>query len=182
MKKGSMIFLGILVTLVLFGGIFGSSIWGIRCEMLSKKIQIQSTLVSNKTEYDKKWKTFKELAQIPKMQEQQFKSVYDDMMINQNRDTGLLVKMVKQDNPKLDTKLYEKLQDAILDGEEDFQNRQNNITDQIGQYNTYLINHPIVASILNEKQLDANDYVVTSEATERAFDTGKADEIDLLGE
>ena len=88
--------------------------------------------------------------------------------------------MLQQDNPKLDTKVYEKLQNAIIDGEEEFFNQQTDITDKINDYNTYLVMHPIVANIFHEEKLDANKFVVTSVETEEAFETGKADEINLL--
>ena len=61
-----------------------------------------------------------------------------------------------------------------------FNNNQKKLLDIINVYNT-MVEHDkvIAASIFGFDKIDASKYIVTSERTENAFETGKDEEIKL---
>ena len=88
--------------------------------------------------------------------------------------------MIQEDNPRLETSVYIKLQDAISTNERSFNNDQKAIADKINIYNTYIRTHFIVATLLGKERMDSKKFIVTSETTQQAFSSGKADEVNIL--
>ena len=177
MKKVISIIAIALVVLILGSGM---SIWATRCKILDYQEDINATYTANQVAFDTKWKKFKELAQVSKLQEQQFKDVYTDLITGRNQDKNLLMKMVQEDNPQLDTSVYTKIQEAIITDESDFKNDQKDIVSKVATYNQYINRHPVVVSLITAKKMDPNKFVVTSNTTQNAFETGKSDEVNIL--
>ena len=61
-------------------------------------------------------------------------------------------------------------------------NNQKKITDLIREYNSYVRKHVITSTIFNKKTMDSKDFIVTSERTSEAFNTGKDDKINIMGD
>lgn len=150
-----------------------------RSTMVSLQERINSQYASNKSSYDNMWKKFKEMAQVTDLQANNFKKVYDDIITGRYKDTNLLFKMVKENNPNLDQKTYINLQNEIGASRNNFDNNQKEIADIIREYNTYVRVKFITAAIFNFRTVDSNKYIITSDRTSKAFDSGKDSEIDL---
>ena len=99
--------------------------------------------------------------------------IYNDLIQGRNQDTNLLFKVVKEDNPKLDTAVYTNLQKDISSSRDNFSNNQKKIADKIREYNTYIEKKPFMKMITGRQKKDANDYIVISDKTEDAFSTNK---------
>ena len=171
----------ILVVVVLVAVILGGMLWGQYTTMVSLDEKIKSKDVANQSEYDNMWKSFKETAQVTSKQAADIKAAYLDLITGRYQDSNLLFKTVKEDNPKMDTSLYNKLMDNITAGRKTFNNCQKQISDIVGEYNQYLRSHPLVY-ILGFKEKDARSYIITSARTDNAYKTGQDEEVDLMGD
>lgn len=174
---------GVFAFLLLTAIISFSAIWTHRNEVVALDEGIKSQHVSNKSNYDNMWKSFKEMAQITDMQTDDIKKVYTDIITGRyQKDENVLMKMVQENNPQLDTKVYTKLQNQIASSRKEFDNNQKNIADKVREYNTAVRKYVIMNIIFRFEELDANKFVVTSERTEKTFETGKDNEINIKGE
>ncbi|MCP1184939.1 hypothetical protein [Paenibacillus sp. 1781tsa1] len=179
MKK-ALISIGIIIgVLILVIAISVGTIWSHRNTAVKLEERIEAQYVSNQSNYDNMWKKFKEMTQVTDLQAEQIKDVYTGLIAGRYDDQGLLFKMVQEQNPQLDTSVYSQLQREISAGRQQFDNNQKQITDIIREYNTYIKVHFIMASITQRTIYDMNKYVITSEQTQDAFKTKKADVIDL---
>lgn len=162
--------------------IFAATLWGQRGEAVSLENKIDAQYQANKSDYDKMWKTFTEMAQVTELQAEQFKEVYTDLIAGRNQDDGLLFKMVQESNPQLGTEVYTNLQRQIAADRATFSNNQKKILDVINQYNTFIEHKAIIIAMLTGRQpLDSSKYIITSERTDKAFESGKDESIDLNG-
>ena len=59
-------------------------------------------------------------------------------------------------------------------------NNQKKLADIIREYNTYIRKHFITAAILNKDPVNAEDFIVTSERTDAAFDSGQDEEVKMF--
>jgi len=180
MKKIVIGIVGFLVFLVIIALISITSIWSHRNTVIALKESIDSQYTTNKSSYDNMWKSFKETAQATDMQAKDFKKTYDQMISGRyENDKNLLVKAVQEQNPSLNGQVYSNLQQQVEAGRASFQNNQKAISDLIREYNVAIQKYVVMNAIFHFEKLDSKDFVVTSEKTEHAFETGKDDEIKL---
>lgn len=183
MSTGKIVALGIagfLLLVLIVGIIFAASIWNQRGEAVKYENKIDALLQTNKSDYDKMWKTFVEMTQVTELQAEQFKDVYIDLISGRNEDQNLLFKSVQESNPQLGTEVYTQLQRQIAADRATFNNNQKKILDVINQYNTYVEHKAIImALITGRKPLDSSEYIVTSVKTDNAFESGQDENIDL---
>jgi len=170
-----------LVTIFLIALISGGVLWSHRNTAVSLEERIKAQYVSNQSNYDSMWKSLKEMTQVTDIQAQQFKDVYTGLIEGRNQDQNLLFKAIKEQNPQLDTKVYTGIQREISANRKTFDNNQKQIADIIREYNTYIQQKPVMTMITGRKDIDAKDYVVTSDKTDKAFKNGKDEEINLTG-
>ena len=178
--------IGILVSLLFIGLVIiiaAATLWGQRGEAVALENKIDAQYQANKSDYDKMWKTFVEMTQVTELQAEQFKEVYTDLIAGRNKDDGLLFKMVQESNPQLGTEVYTTLQRQIAADRGTFNNNQKKILDIINQYNTFIEHKAIIIAMLtNREPLDSSKYIVTSERTDNAFESGQDGTIDLKNE
>lgn len=180
MNKTVGIILGIFGFIILAGVISFATMWSHRNTAVSLEEKIKAQHVANKSSYDNMWKKFKETAQVTDKQAEHFKDVYQGMIEGRyENDDKLLMKAVQEQNPTMGTEVYTKLQNTIIAGRDSFNNNQTKIADMIREYNTYIRKHVVMNALFRFKELDANNYIVTSERTKNAFEKGADDEIDL---
>lgn len=174
--------LGVLGVFILIT-VIAAVIWNQRGEAVSLETQIEAQLKSNESNYDAMWKKFKEMTQVTDLQAEQFKDVYADLISGRYEDSKLLFKAVQEQNPNLNGEVYTKLQNEISAGRTEFDRNQKKITDMIAEYNRLVQHRGILMAMLTErKPLDTDKYIVTSDKTQKAFDSGKADTVDLKGD
>lgn len=179
MKKGCIIGLATLVGIVLILAISAGIGWSNYKKVVSFDERIDAKYVSNKSDYDNMWKKFKELVQVSDLQADHYKEIYSGLIQGRYEDPNLLFKMVKEDNPKLDGAVYTQMQREISAGRNQFNNNQSALADIIREYNTFIRTKVILKIITGRERLDPNKFIVTSEKTTKAFDTGKDDVINL---
>jgi len=178
MKKGLTITLILLLVLSGIITIPGMALWNHRNVAVSLEQKIDSQLQANKSEYDSMWKKFQEEAQVTELQATQFKEVYDGLIQGRYSNEGEVVatqnlfKVIKEDNPNMDTSVYSRLQQDIINSRDSFNNSQKKVLDVIREYNTYIEKKPIMKLITGREQKDMSKYIVTSDKTDKAFDSG----------
>lgn len=188
MKKSTKIIIGVLVgifvVIALTVLIFGLSMWNQRGEAVALKNQIEAQYLANQSDYDKMWKTFKEMAQVTELQAEQIKDVYTDLITGRyDGDENVAFKMITEDNPNIDSSVYKTLQNQIAADRAVFSNNQKKVLDIINSYNTYIEHEALIMSkILGFDKIDSSKYIVTSERTDNAFESGKDGTVDLKGE
>lgn len=158
---------------------FIGSIFSFRSQAIDLEERINAQYVSNQSNYDNMWKSFKEITQVTTLQAEQYKDVYMGLITARYEDTNLLFKMIQEDNPNMDNKIYTKLTEEISSGRKTFDNSQKQLTDIIREYNSYIRKHFISNMIFNFREVDAKEFIVTSDKTNNAFETGKDDIIEL---
>ena len=180
---GGKILLGcgtLLLVLVVISIILFSIFWSQRGTLVSLENQVDAKYHANQSDYDKMWKTFVEMADVTELQAEQFKDVYTDLIAGRYEDTELLFKAVQESNPQLDSSVYTQLQRQIAADRATFSNNQTALIDIIREYNQGVEHsYVIVALLTGRKQYNIDDYIVTSEKTENAFESGKDESINL---
>ncbi|WP_407053761.1 hypothetical protein [Paenibacillus dendritiformis] len=174
---------GAVGIIVLIGVIFVIMLLGFRSDAVSLQNRIEAQYIANKSNYDSMWKKFKEMTQVSELQAEQFKDVYKGLIEGRNKDTGLLFRMVQEQNPALSHEIYNNLQREIASSRNVFDNNQKKVVDIIREYNTRINTGTgfIFNAFFDFQPIDANKYIVTSDKTSNAFETNKDDVIDLKG-
>lgn len=176
-----------LVAVGLFGivgiGCVGT-VLSFRSNCVNAEAGIEAQWKADQSTYDNMWKTFREMSQVPKMYEEQLKSLWSGVISGRFGEGGSkqLFLSIKEDNPKLDPSMYTKIQTAIQAGRARFNQDQTELLDKKAQYQMILNgNTAVIANVLfHFPHIDLAKYdIVTSDATEKAFSTKKADEIQL---
>lgn len=182
MKKGTIIALGIAscISLTMAGSV--TSILIHRNVAVSMEESISAQYTYNKSNYDYMIKTAKETVQVTDMYAEDFERIYKELIEGRNKDTNLLFKVVQESNPQLDTSVYKELQRTIASNRKIFDKNQGMLTDKIREYNTYIKKKFIMSAITNRTPMDAEKFIVTSQSTQDAFNTGMDKEINLRGE
>ncbi|MEM4994857.1 hypothetical protein WKH56_20045 [Priestia sp. SB1] len=176
-----------LLVIVVVGVIVAVSlaglVWSQRGEAVTLETQIEAQLKSNESNYDAMWKRFTEMTQVTDLQAEQMKDTYTDLISGRYEDSDLLFKMVQEQNPQLNGEVYTKLQNEISAGRIEFDRNQKKILDMIAEYNR-LVQHRgiIMAAITQRKPMNSDSFIVTSDKSEKAFEEGKDDTIDLKGD
>jgi hypothetical protein len=142
--------------------------------------------------YDNGWKAVVEVAQVPKLQEQNYKDLYDGVMKGRYGANGsqALFQFIKEQNPKLSDETYTKIQRTIETFHANFEASQQDLVAKKQSYRILVtattdsllyngIGHfpHIKVGIPTGAQ---DDYaIVTSDKTQNDFKSKKANPIDL---
>lgn len=153
------------------------------CVVMENGIKAQYDL--NRNSYDQHYKTMKEMAQVPDMQADDFKKIYDGVMAGRYGKDGsrAVVQWIQENNPQLSKEVYIKLQTAIEAGRNRFASDQTMLVDKKNDYANYIGTQPtefFASSILGFPKIDMSKYdIVTSDETEKAFTDKKSEPIKL---
>lgn len=175
---------GLIIVLILLGvlAIPVVATWTHYTKANSLEEKIEAQYQSNQASYDAMWKSFKEMAQVTDLQAEQMKDVYTSVINGRYQDDITLIKMIKEDNPKMDDNMYSRLENHIATSRSDFSNKQKTLADIISQYNAYIRNKPIMKMISGKETKDSSKYITTSSETQNAFKSGEDSEINIKGD
>lgn len=183
MKLWAKILIALAVTFVVFVVIGLISIMGTNNECVQMEASIKAQYDSNRNSYDNMWKKFKESSQVTAMYTEDLKKVYDSAISNRYQNsTNVMMNWIKEHNPNFDASMYKNLQAMIEGGRNSFESNQKMLLDKKRIYEVQLQSFPnsIITRVLGFPKIDLAKYdIVTSESTEEAFKTKKADEIKL---
>lgn len=200
MSRVLMVVLG-LVAVLLFGLGFSACSWYNDAVSLEESVKAQYS--NNKNEYDSFWKKVKETAQVPDKYKEDFK----DLLVSETKSkygpegSKAMFQWFKDRDVNFDGKLYEKVQDVIESGRNDFKREQTELLDKQRKYEVHLRNasgvfyshlfsmpSPVGGELAPPKDLDGDgrltvlDYpIVTSKRTNDAFNNGEDEQVNVFG-
>ncbi|OGZ95954.1 MAG: hypothetical protein A3I44_05220 [Candidatus Sungbacteria bacterium RIFCSPLOWO2_02_FULL_51_17] len=185
MGKGVIAVLGVLGVLMLVGIIGVMMFFGMYGTAVRMENGLEAQYKQNQNNYDNYWKKLKESAQVPDMYVADMKSVYDGVMRGRYGAEGskAVFQFIREHNPQVDSKLYTNLQTTIVAGRNSFEADQKMLLDKKQIYLNYLQENPLRGFFLGAlgfPRADLAKYdIVTSDETQRTFDTKKSDDIKL---
>jgi hypothetical protein len=184
MSIGLKIILGFLafMVIVVFLCVFSSI--GVYNSCISIEAGIKAQYSANQSNYDNMWKKFKEATQVTDMYSSDLKKVYDSAIQNRygNNGSKAVFQWLKEHNPNFDSTLYQRLQAMIESGRNTFDSNQKMLIDKRQMYESYVNSFPnnLIAGSFGFPRIDLTKYdIVTSDLTQKAFETKKVDEIKL---
>lgn len=160
--------------------IFFSMKWSIGNKEVALRNAATAQQTSNKNIKDKTRKTVLEMAQVVEKYPGDFDKIYGNIM--DKRYSGdsdkLLFKWIQEHNPNFSVDLYKNLLDAIQSNRAEFARVQNRLIDIKREHDNLRMQVPGKWFVGNVVPLDIQ--IVTSTATDKMFETGKEDDIELF--
>lgn len=175
----------VFVLAVLFVGFLGVGYLGFSNQANSFEVSIKAKYENNQNVYDNGFKKVVETAQVPKLQTEALKSVYDSALKSRYGTDGskAVLQFIKEQNPNLDQSTFLKIQQTIEEFRDEFQSNQTSLISQRQEYERFLkatTSGRLYNSFAGYPKIDLSKYdIVTSDQTQKAFDTKKADPLDL---
>lgn len=174
----------VLISLVLFVVIFGCIIIGKGISVYNNSIYYQTAIEAkqkdNESVFDNMWKKISQTVQVSDKYKQGLKEVLESYVSGRSTDSdNLLVNWTHEAVPNFDASIYKEINNTIIAGRDDFIKQQRILLDLSKEYKKYIRTFPnnIYCSLLGIKELDIK--IVTSNKTEKIFDTQKEDDINI---
>lgn len=129
--------------------------------------------------YDTMWKVLKQDAGVTEQYRKTFEKIYPELIAGRYSGEGKeLIKMIQESNPAFDTKLYDKLMQAIEVQRANFASSQQRMLDIIRERETLLESMPSGWFVRNKSKIEYA--VISSEVTQGVIATRREDNIELF--
>jgi len=183
MSKSVVIGLGIMGIVVLVICVLGGSVIGTFNQEVSLRTTIEAKQKDNTSEFDNMWKKISQVAQVTEAQKNAVKEIivgYASARSQGKNEEGSFINALHEAIPNVDTKAWANLQNIIVGSRDSFTMRQKELLDLSREHNKLLRTFPsnIVLGMLGKKEI--NITIVTSSKTEKTFETGKDDDVELF--
>jgi len=165
----------IAVIVVIFMGI------GYRNKEVDLRNQAGAQQDANKIIYDKVWKVIKQKAQITDKYAADFKGIYTNIMGQRYQGDAKgapMFKWIQEQNPNFSVEMYKDLADAIEANRAEFARVQMRLRDIKREHDNLRQKFPSSMFVGGRAELDIK--LVTSTKTEKTFETGVDDDVDLF--
>jgi hypothetical protein len=178
MKKSIIIMIVVAFVLLVFGmGAIGT---------LNKEARLKNLVVAkqkdNTSEFDNMWKVIQQTAQVPEQKKEALKEIFNSYASARTGtgDGGSLMNWIKEAVPNVDVKVYDNLMNIIVSKRDAWTMRQKELIDIDREHNVMFDVFPsnIVLGIFGRQKTVIT--IVTSSRTEKAFETGKDDDVELF--
>ncbi len=184
MSTGLKIALGVVVTAVFAIGIGVSSIIGINNDLVALETGLTAQYKQNQNNYDNMTKKVLEVAQVPTMMASDLEKITKAAISGRYGKDGskAVFQFIQEQNPNVSVEVYTKIQQVIESGRNAFEADQKTLLDKKRVYEIQLNTFPngMVAKFLGFPKIDlASIDIVTSDRTEKAFNTKKDEAIKL---
>lgn len=126
---------------------------------------------------DNCWKKIVQVSKASEKYEQAFKESYTDIFNARYDDNNPLMNWIKEDNPKLDSSIYKKIQDVIDSERDNVLSHQATVLDVIREHKTLCETWPGNWFIDNKSEIEFK--VISSTRTKEIMKTGVDDNIDF---
>lgn len=131
------------------------------------------------TVHDTMWKTLKQEAGVTDEYRKTFERIYPELIAGRySKDGGELLKMIHEQNPNFDTRLYDKLMQSIEVQRAHFAASQQRMLDIIRERDTLLESMPSKWFVSNKTKIDY--VVISSDATADVMRTRRDNDIELF--
>lgn len=176
MKKGALVGLLVLGMVVLIPMLMYVS-------YSNQEVRLRNALAaqqrSNEAVFDNTWKILKQQAGVAEQHKDAFREIYSDLMHGRyDSGGGQMMKWVQEHNPQFDSSLFGRLMTSIESQRTIFTREQQKLIDMKREHDNLLATLP--SSIFVGSRGPIQIVVVTSSRTDRAFQEGQEDDIDLF--
>lgn len=182
MGTGAKNLVGVLVTM--FVVVLASLGWvvSINNTCVQQEAGLEAQYKQNQNNYDNFYKSVVETLGISKQYAEELRKTYDKAIKSRYGEEGskALFQMITEQNPQMDASLFKKVQELVESGRANFAADQKTLLDKKQVYETYMgqIPNGPVAKFLGFPKKDIAKFdIVTSERTEKAFETKKDEAI-----
>lgn len=177
----SLVALIAIVVIFCLGGVAACSTFN---SFTVQEKNLNAQYLDNQNNYDNFWKRVKETAQVPDQYTEALQKVTKAAIEGRYGANGsqAVVQMIQEQNPQLDPQLFVKISQLIDSGRTDFEAHQKMLLDKKRIYETSLATFPnnVIAGVMGFPRIDlAKIGIVTSDETEKAFETKKAGALKL---
>lgn len=185
MSKGVLAVLATLGVLAFFAGVLIFGYISFTNDANRFEIGIKAQYNDNRNVYDNGWKKVVEVAKVPEKYTAKLKELYDGTMKGRYGANGsqAMMQWIQEQNPTIDPTLYRQLQQTIEGFRDRFQQSQTELIAKKQQYETFLyatIDGRFYNLIGGYPHIDMSKFdIITSEKTERDFETKKSDPLDF---
>ena len=178
MDRKKAIYAGLaLVLVVLVGGYFIMSISYSNTEIRLRN-QIAAQQDANAVIYDKVWKVIAQKAQVTEKAKDSFKEMYVPLMEGRYARGGSFMKWIKEHNPQFDFSLFKDLMNSIEALRAEFANVQIRLRDLKREHDNLIGTFPGSWFLSDRKPIKVQ--LVTSGQTQKTFETGEENEINVF--
>lgn len=179
---GLVIGLGLLGLILIAGISVSVYVVGVRNEATELETQFSAQVDANKSTYDKMWKIISQNAGIASEYSSSFKENFSAIMEgrygNPDKRSNSLMLWIQEKNPEFSTKLYENLSRSVEALRIEFDQSQKKMIDIKRVHQNLLLKFPSSLAMFGKKELELK--MVTSDKTEKAFETGKDNDVELF--
>jgi len=141
--------------------------------------QVVAQQKKNEAVFDNTWKIIKQQAGVATQHKDAFKEIYGDIMHGRYDDGGgKMMKWVQEHNPEFDSSLYKKLMTSIEAQRTIFTREQTKLIDLKREHDNLL--QMIPSNLFVGSRDPVAIVIVTSSKTEKTFDSGHEDDVDLF--
>lgn len=179
MKK--LIVIGVLAAIAVIGiGIFGAAI-GTYNTQAKLKNTYEMKVKANSGEFDNMWKKISQVCQIADSKKEAFKEIFNGYATARTPEgAGKVMYWVKENAPQnVNLDVFDKAQNIIVGSRDGWTMRQTEMVAIAEEFNKNLVTFPknFFLSFFGFTKIDPK--VITSSRTEKAFETGKDDDVSL---
>lgn len=180
-NKKTSLYVGIAIGAILLIGYLTYTM--IKISSKNKEVGLR-TLVEGqqdvcKGNFDKMFKSIQQVAKVTEEAKNTFKEIYPEIIKGRyENDNGLIMKWVQESNPTFDFKLYDKLMDVIIDSRNEFFQEQKKLVSYAKQHKAFIGKWP---NTMFFEPTDTVAYkIITSTNTEKVYQTGKEDDLEMF--
>lgn len=173
--------IGILVSIMIVVLVMAASFIGTMNQEVRLRNTISAKQKDNTSEFDNMWKKIQQVSQCTDEQMTRMQEIYQSHASARTGEGGKPSwSWVKESIPNIDVSTYQNLQNIIVGSRDAWTQRQKELVDLKREHDNLLDVFPssVVCSILGREKIDIT--IVTSSKTERSFETGKDDDVDLF--
>lgn len=179
----------LIITLCGIGGAVVLAIlilFGMGISFHNKEISLRNLIVNkqtdNKNEMDSMWKTISQVAQVAEKDRASLMEIFNGYAQSRSGvgDNASLMKWIQESVPNVDNRTMLNLQNNIVSQRDGFKFRQKEILDFKREHDNLIDSFPnnIFATLLNRSKINVT--IVTSSRTEKAFQDGKDDDVNVF--
>lgn len=166
--------------LAFFGIVIGLMHMNYNNNEKSLRSQTVAQLKVCKISFDNMWKILHTEAKVPDQYKEAMKEIYIPLMEGRYGDEkgGTLMKWVQEHNPTFDSKVYTNLMASIEAERKSFFHQQERLIDLDREHHNALVLAPSSWFVSDTSEVKFT--IITSTKTEKVYETGKEDDIELF--
>jgi len=155
---------------------------GISNQEVRLRNQIEAVQLDNKNEFDLMWKKIAQVAQVTKEERASVEGIIVNYAAERgsNAGNGSFINAVREALPNIENKTFLNLQNIITASRDRFAGRQTQLIDLKRAHDDLLETVPSSWFVGDRGEIEI--IVITSSETDKTFDTGRDDHVDVFGE